>query len=242
MAQRRMFSLQVIDTDQFLDMPASAQALYFHLGMRADDDGFVSSPRKIMKITNSSDDDYKLLLAKQFVIPFESGICVIRHWRIHNYIQADRYHETIYLSEKQQVKVENNHYEALDTGCIHDVSRVDTQVRLGKDRIGEKTSVTQKRDDRATVVTKTVVDFLNERAGTAYRCGAGTTEKVRRLLKKGYTEEDLKKVIAVKCFQWRDDVKMKQYLRPTTLFGPEKFDDYLGEYDTEVLHAEDDAR
>lgn len=137
MAQRRMFSLQVIDTDQFLDMPASTQALYFHLGMRADDDGFVSSPRKIMKITNSSDDDYKLLLAKRFVIPFESGVCVIRHWRIHNYIQSDRYHETIYRDEKQSLTLENDHYEALDTGCIHDASRVDTEVRLGKVRIGE---------------------------------------------------------------------------------------------------------
>ena len=86
MAQRRMFSLKVIDTDEFLDMPQSSQLLYFHLAMRADDDGFVSNPKKIMKITGSGDDDAKVLTAKNFIIPFESGVCVIRHWRIHNYI------------------------------------------------------------------------------------------------------------------------------------------------------------
>lgn len=138
MAQRRMFSMHVVDTDLFLDMPSTAQALYFHLSMRADDDGFVSSPRKIMKVCNASDDDYKLLMAKRFVIPFDSGICVIRHWRIHNYIQKDRYNPTMYHEEKAKLEIENGHYEELDTECIHDVSKTDTQVRLGKVRQGKE--------------------------------------------------------------------------------------------------------
>lgn len=141
MAHRRMFSAKVIDTDVFLDLPASSQALYFHLAMRADDDGFVASPRKIMKVSNSSDDDYKLLMAKRFVIPFESGICVIRHWRIHNYIQNDRYQPTIYNSEKELLTIENGHYEPSDTKCIQDVSKMDTQVRLGKVRLKKKESL-----------------------------------------------------------------------------------------------------
>ena len=96
MAKRRMFSLDVVDTDAFLDLPASSQSLYFHLGIRADDDGFVSSPRRITAMVSASADDLKLLAAKGFVIPFQSGVCVIRDWRINNYIQKDRYSPTIY--------------------------------------------------------------------------------------------------------------------------------------------------
>lgn len=132
MAQRRMFSLKIVDTDAFLEMPQSSQLLYYHLAMRADDDGFVSNPKKIMRMVGSQDDDYKILLAKRFVIAFESGICVIKHWRIHNYIQADRYQETNYLPEKSTLEIkENGSY----TECIQNVSKLDTQVRLGKDRL-----------------------------------------------------------------------------------------------------------
>lgn len=140
MAQRRMFSLKVIDTDLFLEMPASSQLLYFHLSMRADDDGFIGSPNKIRKMVNCSEDDLKLLTAKQFIIPFESGICVIKHWRIHNYIQNDRYNPTMYLQEKASLSESNgiyNEQNILEAKCIHDVSNMETQVRLGKDRLGK---------------------------------------------------------------------------------------------------------
>ncbi len=127
-----MFSLKIVDTDAFLEMPQSSQLLYYHLSMRADDDGFVSNPKKIMRMVGSQDDDYKILLAKRFVIAFDSGVCVIKHWRIHNYIQADRYQETNYLPEKKSLEIkENGSY----TECIQNVSKVDTQVRLGKDRL-----------------------------------------------------------------------------------------------------------
>ena len=95
MANRRMFSLSVVDTDKFLEMPATTQLLYFHLGMRADDDGFVSSPRKVLSFTNCTNDDMKVLISKGFIIPFESGIVVITHWKQHNYIQSDIYRKTI---------------------------------------------------------------------------------------------------------------------------------------------------
>jgi len=85
-AQRRMFSMRIIDTDMFLDMPISSQLLYFHLSMRADDDGFVNSPKKISKMVGASDDEIKVLFAKKFIIGFDSGVVVIKHWRIHNYI------------------------------------------------------------------------------------------------------------------------------------------------------------
>ena len=135
MADRRMFSKSIIDSDAFLDMPMSAQALYFHLSMRADDDGFVNSPRRIQRMVSASDDDCRLLVSKQFIIPFETGVVVIRHWRIHNYIQKDRYKETIYLAEKSELSQDASGAYTLDTDCIQDVSKLDTQ--LGKDSIGK---------------------------------------------------------------------------------------------------------
>jgi len=135
MAQKRMFSLKIIDTDLFLDMPVSSQLLYFHLSMRADDDGFVSSPQKIIKMVNCSTDDLKILGAKKFIIPFESGVCVIKHWKIHNYIQNDRYQETLYDKEKSFLEIDNGTYEIMDTECVQDGNNLDTQIRLDKSSI-----------------------------------------------------------------------------------------------------------
>lgn len=166
MANRRMFSLQIVDTDAFMDMPLSTQALYFHLGMRADDDGFVSNAKRIQKLVGASDDDLKLLLLKRFILAFESGVIVIKHWRISNYIQKDRYHQTLYIEEKATLFLKpdgayTDHpspgakpclptAEApetpeipelpapqpnMDTDCIQAVSEMDTEVRLGKDRL-----------------------------------------------------------------------------------------------------------
>lgn len=139
MAERRMFSKTIIDSDAFLDMPASTQALYFHLSMRADDDGFINAPRKIQRMVGASEDDLKLLIAKRFIIPFDSGIVVIKHWKIHNYIQKDRYHPTVYQDEMALLEVkENNAYSLADTSdtvCIQAVSSADTQVRIDKDSV-----------------------------------------------------------------------------------------------------------
>ena len=140
MAERRMFSKQIIDSDAFLDMSASAQSLYFHLAMRADDDGFVNNPRKIQRMIGAADDDLKILIAKRFVIIFESGVIVIKHWRMHNYIRADRYKETAYIDEKSQLSIKENGSYTLNgnhlaTTCLPDGNHLDTQVRLGKDSV-----------------------------------------------------------------------------------------------------------
>lgn len=137
MAERRMFAKTIVDSDAFLDMPLSTQALYFHLSMRADDDGFINNPKKIQRMIGGSDDDLKLLIAKRFIIPFESGIVVIKHWKIHNYIQSDRYKPTVYQEEKALITTKDNKAYTLDTECIHDGYNVDTQDRLGKDRLGK---------------------------------------------------------------------------------------------------------
>lgn len=139
MAERRMFAKTIIDSDAFLDMPLSAQALYFHLSMRADDDGFINNPKKIQRAIGASDDDCKLLILKKFIIAFESGVIVIKHWKIHNYIQKDRYKPTIYQEEKNELVVkENKAY----TECIQNAYSSDTQVRLGKDRLGKDRDIT----------------------------------------------------------------------------------------------------
>ena len=108
MAEKRMFTTKIIDSDAFLDMPLSAQALYFHLNMRADDDGFVNNPRKITKYVNASDDDLKLLIAKRFILQFESGVIVIKHWRMHNTLRGDRYHPTDYQEEFKRLGLKGN--------------------------------------------------------------------------------------------------------------------------------------
>ena len=145
MAERRMFAKTIIDSDSFLDMPLSAQALYFHLSMRADDDGFINNPKKIQRMVGCADDDMRLLVAKAFIIPFESGVVVIKHWRINNYIRNDRYKPTNYTEEMAQLQVKENgaYTEKLPLG-IPNGYQMDTQVRLGKVRdIKEKDSLTR---------------------------------------------------------------------------------------------------
>lgn len=123
MAQKRMFSLSVIDTDKFLEMPISSRLLYYELGMRADDDGFVDNWKKILLFTGLKEDDMKVLIAKSFIIPFESGVIVIRHWRMNNYLQNDRTKPTIHQEELKQLSVDKNNVYTLDTGCIHSIDK-----------------------------------------------------------------------------------------------------------------------
>lgn len=148
MAQRRMFSNTITDSDLFMDMPKSAQLLYFHLNMHADDDGFVGNTKSIMRMTGSSDDDLKILLAKQYLIPFENGVTVIKDWHIHNYIRSDRKHPTKYTNELKQLELnEDASYSKLPFGSQvstngqpndgHLVGDCHTEVRLGKDRLGK---------------------------------------------------------------------------------------------------------
>ena len=150
MAERRMFAKTIIDSDAFLDMPLSAQALYFHLSMRADDEGFVNNPKKVQRMVGASDDDCKLLVLKRFILTFESGVIVIKHWKIHNYIRNDRFKETVYVKEKSMLSLnENNAYtESCTVGIPNDnqtTYQMDTQVRIGKGSIG-KGSIEEKKE------------------------------------------------------------------------------------------------
>lgn len=161
MAERRMFAKTIIDSDAFLDMPHSTQLLYFHLSMRADDDGFINNPKNIMRMIGCKDDDLSVLITKKFIIPFENGIVVIKHWRVHNYIAKDRYKETKYKEEKAMLTLdENNSY----TTCIQPVYKMDTQDRLGKDSIGKDRLNNNVGDSCVDGLSK-VIDFYNENIG-----------------------------------------------------------------------------
>lgn len=140
---KRMFSLDIVDTDKFLEMPVSSQNLYFHLGMRADDEGFVSSPKKIATFVGCNIDDLRLLISKEYLIPFESGVVVITHWNCNNWVRADRKQPTQYPKELGLLTLENNVYTVTDT-CQPNVNQMTdschTEIRLDKNSI-DKNSI-----------------------------------------------------------------------------------------------------
>lgn len=197
MAERRMFAKTIIDSDAFLDMPLSTQALYFHLSMRADDDGFINNPKKIQRMVGCGDDDLKLLIAKNFIIPFESGIVVIKHWKIHNYIQKDRYKETVYQEEKALLALKDNKSYTLEltpqieqkAECIQNVYTLETQDRLGKDRVRDSIG-----KDREIVNYQLVADMYNDTCVSFPRV-TKLSDKRKRAIKarlKTYSMDDFK--------------------------------------------------
>ena len=226
MAQKRMFSKKITDTDKFLDMPLSTQALYFHLNMDGDDDGFVGNPKTIKKKIGANDNDLDLLVFKQFIIPFENGVIVIKDWRIHNTLRNDRYTPTIYQEEKK----------ALDSGLLSNVSgwlpdgcqvvaSLEPQHNLTKHNITEqrKDIMSDKSDD-----VKTVIDYLNQKNGTAYRASSKKNKSlINARFSEGYSVDDFKKVIDIKTDEW-SETDMAKFIRPETLFG-NKFDGYLNQ-------------
>lgn len=132
MAQRRMFSKQITESDSFMELPLTAQALYFHLGMSADDDGFVNNPKRLLRVIGANEDDLKILLAKNFVLSFDNGVIVIKHWKINNYIPKDRYTPTVYTEEKAQLFERDNRAY---TKCIQNVYNLGTQTSIDKTSI-----------------------------------------------------------------------------------------------------------
>jgi hypothetical protein len=166
-----MFAMTIIDSDAFLDMPLSAQALYFHLCMRADDDGFLNNPKKIQRVIGASEKDLEQLVERRFLIAFPSGVVVIKHWRMHNYIKKDRYKPTVYTAERQLLTVkENNAYteiqqsvSTLEPECIQSGYGLDSQVRvrleLGKDRL-DNTSCPEVSQEAETIETEATQIFI----------------------------------------------------------------------------------
>ena len=200
MAERRMFAKTIIDSDAFLDMPPTTQLLYFHLSMRADDDGFVNKPKSVMRMIGATQGDIEMLITKKFIIPFESGIVVIKHWKIHNYIRNDRYTETKYKEEKALLQLdENNSYTTclpsdnqMDTNGIPSDNQMDTQDRLGKDRLG-KDRLDIHTASAVRIDYKHYVDLYNSHCSSLPQVKT-LNEKRKRLIKrvaKEVSEDDL---------------------------------------------------
>ncbi|WP_259760627.1 conserved phage C-terminal domain-containing protein, partial [Lactococcus lactis] len=178
------------------------------------------NPKTIKLISGATDDDLKILIAKQFIIPFESGVVVIKDWKIHNYIQKDRYNQTQYLDEKKQLLVEEN---GAYTKCIQDVSSLDTQVRLGKskDRLGKSNNTMSDKSDDVIPYSE-IIYYLNEKAGRSFK----TTEAHKRFIKARWNEDykldDFKKVVDNKVADWTGKTingqPAEKYLQPSTLF------------------------
>ena len=257
MAERRMFTKKITESDAFLDMPMSSQCLYFHLNMSADDDGFINNPRRIMRLIGANEDDLKLLIAKSFVIVFESGVIVIKHWKMHNYIQSDRYKPTDYIEEKSMLGLKQNKaytldeskmIKKLDTKCIQDVSV--GKDRLGKDRLGNNILSDKQKEqlaDNMTPITLEVINYLNEKANTNFKpCTDKTKRCIKARVNEGFVLADFKKVIDKKVNSWMG-TEWQKYLRPETLFGT-KFEGYLNEVDVkpkgnsfnEMMHTDYD--
>jgi len=221
MAERRMFAKTIIDSDAFLDMALSTQALYMHLAMRADDDGFINSPKKIAKMIGASDDEMKILHAKKFIISFESGIVVIKHWKIHNYIQKDRYKETLYHEEMSLLSHDKNNGYKLDAQCIQDVSTGKGRLELGEVRLE---------------LYNAIISDLNQKAKSSYRPTTGKTKSlIDARLNEGFELNDFIHVNTVKCAEWLGNENEK-YLRPETLYGT-KFEGYLNQKITDKVKA-----
>ena len=151
MAERRMFAKKIVRTDWFMTMPQTAQNLYWHLNMDADDDGFISNTRQVMRSIGSTEDDLTILLTKRFLMPFENGLMLVKHWRIHNYIQSDRYTPTTHQEERESVRLKENGVYSLSEGeRLNDVvSKLYTQVSIGKDRKGKDIKKRTKKEMEA---------------------------------------------------------------------------------------------
>lgn len=216
MAQRRMFSKKVTDTDAFLDMPLSTQALYFHLNMHADDDGFIDNTKTIQRMIGSSDDDRKLLVAKQFLLPFENGVVVIKDWRVHNYIRKDTYNQTMYPNELEQLNInDSGQYERQDllpyTERPRDVDETLTQVRLGKDRLGKdrKDILSGSDEPDSTRIQKSERDQMFETIWKLYPKKSGKANAKKdfdKAIKSGIDPE----LIKSKLEEYLKQIKAKQ--------------------------------
>ena len=227
-----MFSLDVVDTDAFCDMPHSSQALYLHLSLRADDDGFVQ-PKRVMRALGFQDDDLKILVAKQYVIPFEQdAVIVIRHWKQNNYIRSDRYKATNFSEQKNQLtELENGEYALLPrlaTTGIPKVGESVTQVRLGKDRIDNNYNPTLQSKDVASSNYKKFIDFFNEITGRRFRYTDRKAERqFKARLKDNYTRADFEKAINAMLKDPFHKEQNYKYMTPEFITRADKLEMYM---------------
>ena len=193
MAKKRMVNLQIVDSDDFLEMPLSAQALYLHLLFRADDEGFTNGVKKIMRMIGCREDDLKILIVKRFVLTFESGVVVIKHWLIHNHIRTDRIIPTVHIKEKGKLMLNDvNGYTEINKE-VSDISQRSLSIGLDIDLDIDKEYIVE---ETPTIPYQKIITYLNQKIGTSYK---STSKKTQKLIKarfnNGFTLEDFYKVI-----------------------------------------------
>ena len=213
MAERRMFAKTIIDSDAFLDMPLSTQALYFHLAMRGDDDGFVNNPKKIMRMIGSTQNEMELLIAKKFIIVFDSGVVVIKHWKIHNYIRSDRYKPTVYTKEWAKLVEKDNKGYSLSTECLPSGIPVGD---AGKDRLGKES------------IDKNNIEQFFEQTWSKYRRKRGKGDISAKVKAERYKLGDE----FIRCIErYNNETRSKetQYLQYGSTFWNSGYVDYLDE-------------
>lgn len=186
-----MFTMTIVDSDAFLDMPLSAQCLYFHLNMRADDDGFVGNPKRIASMIGCNVDDLKLLIAKNFVLVFDSGVLVIKHWRMHNTLSQGRYKETAYLDEKNQLLLKENGSYSVTEGMVIDDSH---QVMMSQRQVKK---CRQTKDEQKTNEDKNRLDKNREEENNK-SLSELQEELINEFNKKKLTDKDFKMIKEIK--------------------------------------------
>mgnify|MGYP002710975918 CR=1 FL=1 len=204
MARKRMFDLEIVNQDSFLDLPMEAKALYFLLGMEADDEGFVA-PKKVIRLYGGTTDSLKILIAKNFIIPFSTGVIVITDWKRNNYLDKKRVKETIYQAEKSQISY-NEKTEKYE--CLTNVKQMLNENRIEENRIEEYRGEECRGEEiysstkvEQAIPYKEIIEYLNSKVGTRYKFSA---DKTKKLIKTRWNEkfnlEDFKKVIDKKMF------------------------------------------
>lgn len=248
MAQKRMFDKVVTTSDDFLELSAEAQCLYFHMGMLADDDGLSKNYRSYMKLVGATNEDLQSLIDKSFIYKFDSDVIAIKHWKINNTVRNDRYRPTIFQNEFSRLDIaDNNEYIMLDTNGIPNGNQMDTKNSIdknSKDKISkeknslekkreEKNNIVEKREDITIlsandVIVKDVIDYLNRKINSSYNWENNDIKKlINRWIEKGYKILDFQIVIDKKYDEWKDS-KMVVHLNPYTLFG-DKFENYYNQ-------------
>ncbi len=248
MAQKRMFDKVVTTSDDFLELSAEAQCLYFHMGMLADDDGLAKNYRSYMKLIGATNEDLQSLIDKSFIYKFDSDVIAIKHWKINNTVRNDRYRPTIFQNEFSRLDIaDNNEYIMLDTNGIPDGNQMDTKNSIdknSKDKISkeknslekkreEKNNIVEKREDITIlsandVIVKDAIDYLNRKINSSYNWENNDIKKlINKWIEKGYKILDFQIVIDKKYDEWKDS-KMVVHLNPYTLFG-DKFENYYNQ-------------
>lgn len=238
MAEKRMFAKTIIDSDAFLEMPMSARLLYYDLGMRADDDGFVNSPKKIMKIVGATADDMNILIMRKFIIPFDNGIVVIKHWRINNYLRKDRYVSTKYKDQMEMLSVDKEGKYHLKNDNVGTPSGI--PAAYPEKNREEKNSINNIYGDSANAKSAEIDDFFSK-IWQLYpkKLGKGqvSDKQKRKLLSIGYDEI----ARCVDRYKIEIEGKDKQYVMYGSTFFNSGYVDYLDEnYETDKPPEEED--